>query len=68
MVHPTEQQIAQQNDQFRRDDPSVPGIWVITADLGQLLKQLDIVQTQLPNLQPISRISRNIMFHTLSMI
>jgi len=42
MVSPTVQQIAQQNDQFRRGDPNVPGIRVITAGLDHLFKQLDI--------------------------
>lgn len=47
MVSPTVQQIAQQNDQFRQGDPNIPGIRVITAGLGHLLKQLDIQPQQL---------------------
>lgn len=47
MVSPKAQQIAQQNDAFRRGDPNIPGIRVITAGLDQLLKQLDIPQGQL---------------------
>lgn len=50
MVSPTVQQIVQQNDAFRRGDPSVPGIRVLTAGLEYLLKQLDIPQEQLAQL------------------
>lgn len=50
MVSPTVQQIAQQNDLFRRGDPKVPGIRVITAGLDQLLKLLDIPKAQLAKL------------------
>ncbi|MGC1498023.1 MAG: DUF3768 domain-containing protein [Sulfitobacter sp.] len=50
MVSPTVQQIAQQNDQFRRGDPNVPGIRVITAGLDHLLKQLAIPPEQLAQL------------------
>jgi len=50
MVSPTVQQIAQQKDQFRRGEPNVPGIRVITAGLDHLLKQLDIPQAQLAQL------------------
>lgn len=50
MASPMVQQIAQQNDAFRRGDPSVPGIRVITAGLDHLLKQLDIPQEQLAQL------------------
>lgn len=47
MVSPTVQQIAQQNDQFRRGDPNVPGTIVVTAGLDHLLKRLDIPIVQL---------------------
>ena len=47
MVGPKAQQIAQQNDQFRRGNPDVPGIRVITAGLDQLLKRLEIPQVLL---------------------
>lgn len=47
MVSPTVQQIAQQNDAFRRGDPNITGIRVITAGLDHLLKRLDIPQDQL---------------------
>ena len=47
MVSPTVQLIAQQNDQFRRGDPNVPGTRVITAGINELLKQLDIPVAQL---------------------
>lgn len=47
MVSATVQQIAQQNDQFRQGDPSVPGTRVITAGINELLKQLDIPVGQL---------------------
>ena len=47
MVSPTVQQIAQQNDEFRRGDPNVPGIRVITAGLDHLLKRLEISPDQL---------------------
>lgn len=47
MAEPQADQIAQQNHQFRRGGPSVPGIRVITAGLDQLLKQLDIPVGQL---------------------
>jgi len=47
MVSATVQLIAQQNDQFRRGDPNVPGIRVITAGLDHLLKRLDIPQAGL---------------------
>lgn len=50
MVSPTVRHIAQQNDQFRRGDPNVPGIRVITAGLDHLLKRLDIPQAQLAQL------------------
>lgn len=39
MVSLTVQQIAQQNDQFRRGDPNVPGIRVMTAGIIELLKR-----------------------------
>jgi hypothetical protein len=38
-VSPTVQQIAQQNDAFRRGDPNVPGTRVITAGFNELLKR-----------------------------
>jgi hypothetical protein len=47
MVSRTVQRIAQLNDQFRRGDPNISGIRVITAGLDNLLKQLDIPQEQL---------------------
>lgn len=47
MVDPNAQKIAQQNDAFRRGDPNVPGIRVITAGLDHLLNQLDLPQSQL---------------------
>ena len=50
MVSATVQQIAQQNDQFRRGDPNVPGIRVITASVDHLLKQLAIPQARLAQL------------------
>jgi len=39
MVSPTVQQIAQQNDRFRRCDPSVPGMRFLTAGIIELLKR-----------------------------
>jgi hypothetical protein len=42
MVSATVQLIAQQNDQFRKGDPNVPGTIVVTAGLDRLLKRLDI--------------------------
>ncbi|MEP3948106.1 DUF3768 domain-containing protein [Ascidiaceihabitans sp.] len=47
MVSPTVQQIAQQNDAFRKGDTNIPGIRVITAGLDHLLKQLDIPPEEL---------------------
>mgnify|MGYP000498262413 CR=1 FL=1 len=47
MVTPTVQQIAQQNDQFRRGDPNVPGQRVITAGINELLKRREIPPQQL---------------------
>ena len=47
MVSATVQLIAQQNDQFRRGDPTVPGIRVLTAGLDHLLNQLEIPQFEL---------------------
>lgn len=42
MASPTIQRIAQLNDMFRRDDPSVPGQRFVTAGVVHLLKQLDV--------------------------
>ncbi|MBM1310362.1 DUF3768 domain-containing protein [Sulfitobacter mediterraneus] len=42
MVSQTIQRIAQLNDQFRRGDPSVPGMRFLTAGVVHLLSQLDI--------------------------
>ncbi|MGC1495404.1 MAG: DUF3768 domain-containing protein [Sulfitobacter sp.] len=42
MVSPTVQQIAQQNDRFRRGDPRIPGQRFVTMGINELLKQLDI--------------------------
>ncbi len=47
MVSATVQQIAQQNDQFRRGDPNVPGTIVVTAGINELLKRLEIPPEQL---------------------
>lgn len=47
MVSPTVRLIAQQNDAFRRGDPNVPGIRVITAGVSEMLKQRDIPVAQL---------------------
>lgn len=47
MMSPTVRLMAQQNDQFRRGDPNVPGTRVITAGMHQLLKRLDIPVAQL---------------------
>ena len=47
MVSPTVQQIADQNDAFRRGDPNVPGKRVTTAGTHHLLKRLDIPVAQL---------------------
>ena len=47
MVSPTVQQIAQQNDRFRRGDPNVPGTIVVTAGIDHLLKRLNIPIGQL---------------------
>lgn len=50
MVSLTVQQIAQQNDQFWRGDPNIPGIRVITAGLDHLLKRLEIPPEELAQL------------------
>jgi hypothetical protein len=42
MVSPTVQQIAQQNDQFRQGDLSIPGQRFVTAGISELLKRLEI--------------------------
>ena len=42
MVSPTVQQIAQQNDRFRRGDPSVPGQRFVTMGIKELLKQHEV--------------------------
>lgn len=47
MVSPTVQQIAQQNDAFRRGDPNVPGQRFVTAGINELLKQLEIPPEEL---------------------
>lgn len=47
MVSPTVQQIAQQNDQFRWGDPSVPGQRFVTAGINELLKRLEIPPQEL---------------------
>ena len=39
MASPTVQRIALQNDQFRRCDPSVPGMRFLTAGIIELLKR-----------------------------
>ena len=50
MVSQTVQQIAQQNDQFRRGDPNVPGQRVITAGINELLKRLEVSPQELAQL------------------
>jgi hypothetical protein len=47
MASATTHLIAQQNDQFRRGDPSIPGTIVVTAGMDHLLKRLDIPIAQL---------------------
>lgn len=47
MVSTRVQQVAPQNDQFRRGDPNVPGTRVITVGINELPKQLDIPVAQL---------------------
>lgn len=47
MVSPTVQQIAQQNDAFRKGGPNVPGTIVVTAGVNELLKRLDFPIAQL---------------------
>ena len=42
MVSPTVQRIAELNDQFRRCDPSVPGMRFLTAGIIELLKQHEV--------------------------
>ena len=37
MGSPTVQQIAQQNDQFRQGDPSIPGQRFVTAGINELV-------------------------------
>jgi len=39
MVTPTIQRIAQQNDRFRKGDPSVPGMRFLTGGIIELLKR-----------------------------
>lgn len=39
MASPTVQRIAELNDQFRRCDPSVPGMRFLTAGIIELLKR-----------------------------
>ncbi|MEP1964242.1 DUF3768 domain-containing protein [Tateyamaria sp.] len=47
MVSLTVQQIAQQNDEFRRGGPNVPGQRFVTMGINELLKQLDIPPEEL---------------------